>query len=63
MRSNDPFYIYDARLLERHIKSGLIAESDVHTFVQALPDRSENAEALSVFAEAGPSATSSRAAP
>ena len=64
MRSNDPIYIYDARLLERHIKNGLIAECDVRTFVQSLPERAENAEALSIKAEApGPAAPLSRTAP
>ena len=48
MRSNDPIYVYDARLLERHVRQGLIAESDVHKFVQSLPDRAENAEALGI---------------
>lgn len=60
MRSNDPIYIYDARLLERHVKNGLIAESDVHAFVQSLPDRAEHAEALSAAAEVSAAAPSSR---
>jgi hypothetical protein len=51
MRSNDPIYVFDARLLDRHIKQGLIAEADLHRFVQSLPDRAENAEALAVTSE------------
>lgn len=63
MRSNDPIYVYDARLLERHIKNGLIAESDVHTFEQSLPDRAENAEALSVGTDVSKAASLSRSTP
>ncbi|MBI5525222.1 MAG: hypothetical protein HY897_02730 [Deltaproteobacteria bacterium] len=54
MRCNDPLYIFDARLIDRHIKQGLIAESDLNAFVQSLPDRTENAESLSVPFEPTP---------
>jgi hypothetical protein len=54
MRGKDPLYIFDARLIDRHIKQGIIAESDLNAFVQSLPDRTENAEALSVRFEPTP---------
>ena len=51
MRSKDPLYVFDARLVERHLKQGLIGEADLHEFVQSLPDRAENAEAMTIAAD------------
>jgi len=54
MRSKDPIYVFDARLVDRHLRQGLIAEADLQSFVQSLPDRAENAEVMSLPADSRP---------
>lgn len=46
MRSKEPVFIYDARLIQRHMKEGKIRENDLAAFLQSLPDSAQNAESL-----------------
>ncbi|MEC9466652.1 MAG: hypothetical protein VX834_12750 [Myxococcota bacterium] len=38
--------LYDVRLIERHIKEGLITEEDVTKHISAVDDASENADVI-----------------
>ena len=40
--------LYDIRLIERHIKEGLITEEDVKTHLAKLGDGEENSETFNV---------------
>jgi hypothetical protein len=46
MRSKEPVFIYDARLIQRHVKEGKVRESELTAYLQSLPDSSWNAESL-----------------
>jgi hypothetical protein len=38
--------LYDVRLIERHIKEGLITEEDVKKHLEAVDDTEENADVI-----------------
>jgi hypothetical protein len=44
MENTSPEYLYDVRLIERHIERGLITRDAVRTHVASLPDVSHQAE-------------------
>lgn len=46
MDSNQKF---DRRLMEKHQINGLLAEKDVKSFLQSLPDEAEHAEYIPVW--------------
>jgi hypothetical protein len=54
MRSKDPAFIFDSRLVERHLKKGVIGEEEIQTYMRTLPDRSADAEAMSALPESAP---------
>ena len=39
-------FLYDARLLKRHLASGKITKKDVEAFLRSLPDAQENSEVI-----------------
>jgi hypothetical protein len=45
-------FLFDKRIIERHIEKGLVDPVDYEKWLASLPDRSENAAVTAVEAEA-----------
>ena len=43
--------IYDKRVIDLHVKKGLMTNKDYEEFLKSLPDDSKNADTLKVFQE------------
>ena len=48
MRSNSNDNLFDKRLIERHLKAGLVTQEEVDQFIGKLEDATENSEYMSV---------------
>ena len=48
MRSNSNDNLFDKRLIERHLKAGLVTQEEVDKFIGKLEDATENSEYMSV---------------
>jgi len=46
MRNADNDYKFDTRLQERHLRQGIISNSDLDQHLKALPDMTEESESL-----------------
>jgi hypothetical protein len=46
MRSKDPVFIFDKRLVHRHMKEGKLKESDLTSHLNGLSDSASKAETI-----------------
>jgi len=48
MKSFDKILLFDSRMLQRNIKDGKITNTEINKYLATLPDRSSEAESISI---------------